>query len=239
MNKLYEEYNDVVNMVKDYIRQEQLDGVKDIASVVSERKEEVSLSKDALLDELSAGVSACRKCSLGKSRIKAVFGDGNPDAELVFVGEGPGYDEDRQGLPFVGRAGQLLTKIIEAIDMKRPDVYIANIVKCHPMKDPSSPDKRGNDRPPTQDEANTCKPFLFKQIEIIQPKIVCALGTYSAQLLLNTKQSIGSLRGRFYDASGIKIMPTLHPASCLYQASNKKYVWADMKMIRDELKRMK
>ncbi len=241
MNDVYNDYEEILDLLKQYIRQEQHDGVKIVkASSYKpeyELQEKSPVSKSEVLERLAEEVAQCRRCPLGKSRIKAVFGQGNPDADLMFVGEGPGYDEDRQGLPFVGRAGQLLTKIIEAIKMRREDVFITNIVKCHPMKDPTSPEKRGNDRPPDDEEAGICRPFLLAQIDIIKPKIICALGTYAAQTLLDTKQTIGRLRGRFYDFNGTKIMPTLHPASCLYQASNKKYVWVDMKMIRDELKK--
>ncbi len=262
-DNVYNDYNEILNLLKQYIRQKEQEGVKEItvadlslknwveSNTVKLKDKDIKLAgyiresstsktnktKSELFQSLIQEVANCQKCPLGKTRIKPVFGQGNPDAELMFVGEGPGYEEDRQGLPFVGKAGKLLTKIIEAINFNREDVFITNIVKCHPMKDPTKPEERGNDRPPDAQEVNACKHFLLAQIEIIKPKIICALGTYAAQTLLNTSQSIGRLRGRFYDFNHIKLMPTLHPASCLYQQSNKKYVWEDMKMIRDELKK--
>ena len=188
------------------------------------------------LENLRDTVNKCRKCGLGKCRLKAVFGTGNPRAELMFVGEGPGFDEDHKGEPFIGRAGQLLTKIIEAIGMKREDVYIANIVKCHPMIDPSDPEKRGNDRPPSPEEVNCCFPYLEKQIELIKPKVICTLGNSSAQTMLGTFTGISKLRGRFVEYKDVKLMPTYHPAALLRNPSLKKEVWEDMKLIRDVLK---
>ena len=126
----------------------------------------------------------CRKCKLSETRIKVVFGQGNPYARLMFIGEGPGYDEDRQGLPFVGKAGQLLTKIINAMSFKREEVYIANIVKCHPLRDPSRPDIRGNDRAPVPEEIKAYMPYLLKQIEIIKPEVIVTLGSPSTRTLL-------------------------------------------------------
>ena len=229
---------------KKYLIQEQQQGVKEILRsgiktgvLTKDIPVTASLDKRKALEELRLEYSDCRQCRLGKSRIKLVFGTGNPEAKLMFIGEGPGYEEDRQGLPFVGPAGQLLTKIIEAMGMKREEVFIANIVKCHPMKDPGNSHLKGNDRPPEAEEIEACRPILEAQIDIIKPKIICALGTFAARTLLNSQETIGNLRGRFYDFGGIKLMPTLHPASCLYHASNKKYVWADMKIIRAELKR--
>jgi len=180
----------------------------------------------ARFSEMAAQVSACMKCGLGKSRTKAVFGAGNPETDLMFIGEGPGYDEDQQGIPFVGKAGQLLTKIINAIELDREDVYITNIVKCRPP---------GN-RDPLPEEARTCRPYLSEQIQLIQPKVICTLGRHATQTLLNTTESISRLRGRFHSLNGMMIMPTYHPAYLLRNASGKRPVWEDMQKIRDYLK---
>ncbi len=181
--------------------------------------------KIKLLEELKNELLTCHKCPLGKTRTNLVFGVGDPDARLMFAGEAPGRDEDMQGEPFVGRAGQLLTKIIEAIGMKRSDVYIANVLKCRP------PDNRN----PLPEEIVLCMPYLIKQIEIIQPKVLCALGTFAAQTLLNTKAPVGTLRGKFHDYKGIPMMVTYHPAYLLRNPNDKVKVWEDMKKVRDFL----
>ncbi|TVM03968.1 MAG: uracil-DNA glycosylase [Candidatus Brocadia sp. WS118] len=178
-----------------------------------------------ILEALQNEMLVCHKCLLGKTRTHLVFGSGNPEAHLMFVGEAPGRDEDLQGEPFVGRAGQLLTKIIEAIGLKRSDVYIANVLKCRPP---------GN-RNPLPEEIVLCMPYLLKQIEIIQPKVLCALGTFAAQTLLNTKAPVGTLRGRFHDYNGIPMMVTFHPAYLLRNPNDKAKVWEDMKKVRDFL----
>ncbi|MFQ5963216.1 MAG: uracil-DNA glycosylase [Candidatus Scalinduaceae bacterium] len=180
------------------------------------------------LEKLEEQVKKCEKCGLCKNRTNVVFGTGNPDADLMFVGEAPGYYEDIKGEPFVGRAGQLLTKIIESIGLKRSDVYIANILKCRPPEN----------RNPTANEIIVCTPHLIKQIEIICPKIICALGTFAAQTLVNTKKTIGSLRGKFHDYQGTKLLATYHPAYLLRNPNEKKKTWEDMKKIRDFLKEM-
>ena len=166
----------------------------------------------------------CVKCQLHETRTNVVFGEGDPEARLLFVGEAPGRDEDLQGRPFVGRAGQLLTRIIESIDLTREKVYIANVLKCRPPKN----------RNPLPDEISCCLPYLTRQIEIIQPRIICALGAFAAQTLVGSNEGIGKLRGKFYDYQGAKLMPTYHPAACLRNPNNKKYVWQDMKQIREE-----
>jgi len=188
------------------------------------------------LESLKGVVDKCRKCGLGARRLNAVFGSGSSTAALMFVGEGPGFDEDHKGEPFIGRAGQLLTKIIESIGLKREEVYIANIVKCHPMIDPSDPEKRGNDRPPTAEETACCLPYLDKQIELINPRIICTLGNSSAQTMLGTESGISKFRGTFTVYKNVKLMPTYHPAALLRNPSLKKDVWEDMKMIREALK---
>lgn len=192
------------------------------------RRANSELSKAQRLLALKEEVLGCRKCGLCKDRKNVVFGSGNPEADLMFVGEAPGYEEDVQGEPFVGRAGQLLTKMIEekrSLNMRRKDVYIANVLKCRPP---------GN-RNPGGEEIVLCFPHLAKQIEIIRPKIICALGAFAAQTLLNTKESIGSLRGKFYDYKGIKLLATYHPAYLLRNSNDKAKAWDDMKKIRDML----
>ena len=179
-------------------------------------------SADALA-AIRADIGDCTRCKLHKQgRTQVVFGVGNPDADLMFVGEAPGGDEDIQGIPFVGRAGQLLTKIIEAIGLKRDDVYIANVIKCRPP---------GN-RNPDPDEVETCEPFLFQQIDVIKPKVIVALGTFAAKTLLRTQDPISRLRGRVYDYRGAKLIPTFHPAFLLRSPERKRDVWEDMKKVR-------
>ncbi len=165
----------------------------------------------------------CTRCKLHRlGRRQIVFGVGNPDADLMFVGEAPGADEDVQGEPFVGRAGQLLTKIIEAIGLRRQDVYIANLIKCRPP---------GN-RNPEPDEMEQCEPFLLRQIDTIKPKVIVALGKFAAQSLLRTTDPITRLRGREYKYRDAILMPTYHPAYLLRTPSAKRDVWADMKRVR-------
>ena len=188
------------------------------------------------LEALKKEAVKCKKCALGTSRLNCVFGAGSASAEVMFVGEGPGFDEDHQGEPFIGRAGQLLTKIIEAMGYTRESVYIANIVKCHPMKDPSDPQLRGNDRPPTLDEMESCRPYLDKQLEIIQPKIIVTLGASSTRGLLESEESISVIRGTVKEYNGIKLVPTYHPAALLRNPSLKKFVWDDMKRVMKFLK---
>ena len=185
-----------------------------------------SRSSPLTLEGVRNEMGDCRRCKLNKTRRTLVFGEGNPKAQLMFVGEGPGYDEDVQGRPFVGRAGQLLTKIIQSIGLQREDVYIANIVKCRPPQN----------RNPETDEIEACHPFVLKQIEAIQPRIICALGTFAAQTLLKTNEKITALRGRVFDLGGVKVIPTYHPAFLLRNPEKKRAVWEDMKRILDLLK---
>ena len=178
------------------------------------------------LAEVKKELGDCTRCKLHRTRKTIVFGEGNERAALMFIGEGPGYDEDVQGRPFVGKAGQLLTKIIESINLSREEVYIANIIKCRPPQN----------RNPEPDEIESCNPFLMKQIQVIQPKIICALGTFSAQTLLKTDTKITALRGRLFDLEAIKVIPTYHPAFLLRNPERKRDVWEDMKKIADLLK---
>ncbi len=185
----------------------------------------VTLSRSAA-DALTAirhDIGECTRCKLHTlGRRQVVFGVGNPQADLMFVGEAPGADEDVQGIPFVGRAGQLLTRIIEAIGLSRDDVYIANVIKCRPPEN----------RNPDPDEVATCEPFLFQQIDAIQPKVIVALGTFAAKTLLRSQDSISRLRGRVYDYRGAKLIPTFHPAVLLRSPDRKRDTWEDMKKAR-------
>ena len=173
------------------------------------------------LDQVRAELGECTRCKLHPTRHTIVFGVGSPSARLVFVGEAPGADEDAQGEPFVGRAGQLLTKIIEAMGLRREDVYICNIIKCRPP----------NNRTPEADEILACQPFLLRQLQAIEPKFICALGGPASQTLLQTKEPISRLRGRFHDYHGIPLLPTFHPAFLLRNPAEKKTVWEDMKLL--------
>jgi DNA polymerase len=168
----------------------------------------------------------CTRCKLHRlGRRQIVFGVGNPDAALMFAGEAPGRDEDTQGIPFVGRAGQLLTKMIEAIGMKREEVYIANVIKCRPPEN----------RNPEPDEVAACEPFLFRQVETIKPKVIVALGTFAAQALLKTTDPISRLRGRVYNYGGAKLIPTFHPAFLLRSPERKRDAWEDLKLAKSLL----
>ena len=184
--------------------------------------------KGETLDDIRRDLGDCRRCKLWSTRTNLVFGEGDPNAALMFVGEGPGADEDASGRPFIGRAGQLLTKMIEAIDMKREDVFIANVVKSRPPEN----------RAPEKDESDACIPFLFRQINAIRPKLIVALGNPAMQSLLNTKEGITRMRGKLVDyprIDGIKVIPTFHPAYLLRSPDKKKEAWEDMKRVRDFL----
>jgi uracil-DNA glycosylase len=180
---------------------------------------------DALLAELERVALACEKCRLAKTRTQVVYGVGNPNADLMFVGEAPGRDEDIQGKPFVGRAGQLLTDIIKAMKLTRDDVYIANVIKCRPPEN----------RNPEPDELEACRPWIRRQIELIKPKVIVTLGRFALQSLTEKGYGISSVRGQWLDYNGIKVMPTYHPAYLLRNPAAKKDVWADMKKVMAEL----
>ncbi len=184
-------------------------------------------SRDGVLslEEVYHQIRDCQRCSLWSSRRTIVFGEGNPEADLLFVGEGPGEDEDRQGRPFVGRAGQLLTNIIKAMGLQREGVYIANIVKCRPP---------GN-RTPKPEEVTACTPYLLGQIRAIRPKIICALGAVAARYLLQAETPISALRGRFYSYEDMDLMVTYHPAYLLRNPAAKKFVWEDVQKIVERL----
>lgn len=192
-----------------------------------------TLQQNVTIEEIAEEVKACRKCEIGNTRIHAVPGEGHFNARLVFVGEAPGADEDAQGRPFVGRAGQLLTRMIVAMGLKREDVFICNILKCRPP----------NNRDPKLDEIHNCLPFLKRQLETLQPEIIVALGAHAARTLLETNLAIGKLRGHFHAyrfsdrVSPAKLMPTYHPAYLLrnYSYDNRKRVWEDMQKVLEEL----
>ena len=180
------------------------------------------------LSEIREDIGDCTRCKLHTlGRRQVVFGVGNPNADLMFVGEAPGADEDIQGIPFVGRAGQLLTKMIEAMGFARDEVYIANVVKCRPPEN----------RNPEPDEIESCEPFLFRQIETIKPTVIVALGSFAAKTLLRTQDPISRLRGRVYEYHGAKLIPTFHPAYLLRNPSSKREVWEDMKLVRSLLQK--
>ena len=174
-----------------------------------------------LIEDIRADTMNCQRCPLWSARRTIVFGEGHVDADLLFVGEGPGEEEDRQGKPFVGRAGQLLTKIIAAMGLTREDVYIANIVKCRPP---------GN-RNPKPEEADACTPYLLMQIEAIRPRVICALGSVAARYFLKSESPVSILRGRFHEFGGIPLMVTYHPAYLLRNPGAKKQVWEDVQQI--------
>jgi uracil-DNA glycosylase len=178
------------------------------------------------LEELRAHIGDCRRCKLAPHRTHLVFGVGNPRARLVFVGEAPGRDEDLRGEPFVGRAGQLLTEIItRGMKLRREDVYIANVIKCRPPEN----------RNPEPDEVTSCEPFLLRQLELIGPEVIVALGKFAVQTLLRSKTPITQMRGRWYDYHGIKLMPTFHPAYLLRNPGDKRLVWEDIQKVMREL----
>ena len=181
--------------------------------------------KEAALAAIREDLGECTRCALAKGRNHVVFGEGDANARLMFVGEGPGADEDAQGRPFVGRAGQLLNNMIAAMGLRREQVYIANIVKCRPPQN----------RVPEPDEANTCSPFLFRQIDVIRPEVIVALGSTAATYLLGGKSPLSALRGRLHQARGAKLIVTYHPAYLLRDPRQKKEAWADLQLAMAEL----
>lgn len=219
------EFLNIVKSVKAYIEAEKIYGI-DEGSMPDTKGDRIEGKKMPLkadvLSSLRNEVFNCERCGLYKTRRNVVFGDGDLNAKLLFVGEAPGFDEDLQGLPFVGQAGKLLTKMIESIGLSRDSVYICNVLKCRPP---------GN-RSPLPDEINVCREYLLMQIEIISPKVICCLGKHSAQLLLRTEEPITNMRGKDYDYKGIYLIPTFHPAYLLRNPNSKKLVWEDLKKIR-------
>jgi uracil-DNA glycosylase family 4 len=202
-------------------------GIDYLPAVVSDGREPIKSAVPGFetLGQLRDEIGDCRRCQLSKGRTHIVFGVGNPDADLVFVGEAPGRDEDIQGEPFVGKAGQMLTKIISAMGLTRDDVYICNVVKCRP------PDNRD----PLPSEIEMCEPFLQEQLRIIKPRVICALGSFASQTLLQSEVRISRLRGQFRDYNGVPLMPTYHPSFLLRNPHAKREVWNDIKMMMEFL----
>lgn len=200
---------------------EEVYGVSHILKPAVSAKLETTDDMQAIFNK----VSSCTKCPLHLGRTNPVFSDGDEKAQLMFIGEGPGEKEDEQGKPFVGKAGKLLTKMIEAMQLSREQVYIANIVKCRPPEN----------RAPFKEEAEACIPYLFNQIEVVKPKVIVCLGSVSSQYLLNTKETISRIRGKFVDFNGIKIMPTFHPAYLLRSPNQKKFAWEDLQKVMELL----
>ncbi|MCX5692272.1 MAG: uracil-DNA glycosylase [Candidatus Omnitrophica bacterium] len=209
--------SDILKSMRSYLEMEKESGISEYLFT--------SKPKDVRLSLVKNGVSHCQKCPLGKMRKNIVFGSGNINAKLMFVGEAPGHEEDIQGMPFVGEAGALLTKIIEAMGIKRDDVYICNILKCRPPQN----------RNPLPAEISTCIDYLYAQIDTIKPRVICGLGKFASQTLLNTEMPISKLRGNWHEYRGMKFMPTYHPAYLLRNPKDKKLVWEDMKKILEIL----
>jgi DNA polymerase len=226
-NAEYEKMLEVFALTKNFIRQQIDLGFNEVYAprkpkTITTKKEETFVASS--LEDFYQQIKNCTKCRLGYNRNKFVFGVGNPEAKLMFIGEGPGREEDLQGEPFVGAAGKLLDNMLNAINLSREEVYIANMVKCRPPEN----------RDPAPDEIGTCRPYLLHQIKMIQPLIICALGRISAQALLDTKSPLNQLRGKFHDFMGIKFLVTYHPAALLRYISYKKFAWEDLKFLRKE-----
>lgn len=223
--------------VREYVRFLSELGVSEVpAELVSDQKgtvesvrsmeEDESSDVQQRLTAMEQQVAACTLCPLSQGRTRTVFGEGDAATDLMFIGEGPGYDEDQQGRPFVGKAGQLLDKIINAIGLDREDVYITNIVKCRPPRN----------RDPLPEEVSACWPYISEQIRMINPKVIVTLGGHSSQTVLKTGDPISKLRGRFSKVNGIPVMPTYHPAYLLRNPAGKRDVWEDVQKVRDYLK---
>lgn len=191
-------------------------------SIIAAGDDVRSWKQASSMTQLESQINSCLQCPLGATRTNFVFGSGNVHADLMVVGEAPGADEDEQGLPFVGRAGQLLTKILEAVQFTRDDVYICNILKCRPP----------NNRKPLVTETDECEPYLLKQIELVKPRYILALGLTAANTLLKNKESMSALRGKIHDYHGIHMMVTYHPAALLRNPEWKKYTWEDVQLLR-------
>ncbi len=220
------ELSSLVRKTRRLVESLALEGVSDLPSVASERKRDPPPSKAVRLEPIRRRALQCRACRLHKTRHRVVFGEGALDAALVFVGEGPGRDEDEQGRPFVGAAGALLTKIIQAMKLTRESVYITNVVKCRPPMN----------RPPEPDEVAACSGYLENQLETIRPKVICALGRTAAATLLETEQPMARLRGKTFLWKEIPVIVTFHPAYLLRNPSAKSLVWADMQRVLELLR---
>lgn len=227
---IVDEYLRIVSTVKSYVEDQMEMGFSEAPASKKSGNHGAGGSASVVyesMEDIRAAVENCQLCPLCETRSNVVFGDGSEDAKLVFVGEAPGADEDRQGKPFVGRSGQKLTQIIEAMGLSRSDVYITNVLKCRPP---------GN-RNPMPDEIRACEPYLISQLQLIKPRVICALGTFAAQTLLRSDRRISRLRGQFHVYQGIKLMPTYHPAYILRNPKFKRDVWNDVQMIMVEYNR--
>ena len=219
------------------------DTQEDAPETSSQSSSVIAQEKQSQLDQIAEEIKSCHRCPLGDTRLNAVPGEGNPNAELMFIGEGPGFDEDHKGRPFIGRAGQLLDKMIIAMGLKREQVFIGNIAKCHPMVNPSDPEAHGNDRAPNAGEIAVCRKYIERQIAVISPKYVIALGGVAAKALISDTKSLGALRGKFHilhlDSvelkQPVKILATYHPAALLRNPNWKKDAWADLQMVMAEM----
>ena len=201
-------------------------GQQDPTGAATEPPSAEALERAETLAAVAAEAAGCVACKLSQERRNVVFGSGHPDAQLMLIGEGPGAQEDRQGLPFVGPAGELLTKILRAIEIERSEVYIANVVKCRPP----------NNRDPEPDEVAACRGFLERQIDLVQPRVIVALGRVAAQALLGTTEALGRLRGRWHEVRGVPARATYHPAALLRYSHYKRPTWEDMQVVRDRLR---
>ncbi len=220
-----EELDSLISSVKSYLDLERESGMEEYFFESPGKNIGAANGAPTDLDLLKKKILGCQECDLHRTRTNVVFGSGNPRASLMFIGEAPGEEEDKQALPFVGRAGQLLTKIIEAMGLKREDVYIANILKCRPP----------NNRAPLPAEIAACEEVVLRQVEMIKPRVICTLGKFASQTILKTETPISVLRGNFREYNGIKVMPTFHPAYLLRNPEDKKLVWQDMKKVMKEL----
>lgn len=220
------ELKELIGLTKQHIIDLKKSGITSVPATSRRAAKAVSCKK--MLEQFREEIQNCKKCSLSKTRTKFVFGDGSQSAELIFIGEAPGYDEDQKGIPFVGRAGQLLTKIIEAMKFKRDDVYICNVLKCRP------PDNRA----PQPDEIALCKPYLETQLSLLgKKKIICCLGLYAAQNLLGLDLPMKEMRGNWYSYNGTPVIVTYHPAYLLRNPPEKKKVWDDMQRVLECLRK--
>ena len=214
---------DAFRLAREYLKQQTELGLTHLPAASA------NASAEHRLATFHDSIRHCQACRLSKGRRVVVFGSGCPTADVLFVGEAPGKDEDLQGLPFVGAAGALLTRMIESIGLRRDDVYIANVIKCRPP----------NNRDPEPDEISKCEPYLHRQVEIISPIVICSLGRFAAQVLLQTNESMGKLRGRLFAYRGIKLIPTYHPAALLRNAHWKRPAWNDLNLLRSEYDRLR
>ena len=226
MDDLFQDFMQLVEQTKRLLLDLQTSGIASVPGIgLAQAETPKAPDKANILESLRKKASVCESCRLCKGRNKVVFGEGSPDASVVFVGEGPGREEDLQGRPFVGAAGTLLTKIIQAMKLQREVVYIANVVKCRPP----------NNRPPEPDEAAACRHFLETQLLTIRPKVICALGKTAASALLETEAPMNALRGRALEWKGIPLVVTYHPAYLLRNPPAKKLVWEDMQLVLELL----